>query len=463
MSYAFWLADREPGRDPAAAHDRLLRACSTAGSSGSRPTSSRCKATIAELITATEIAERAIAGLKTTVREGEQTLGERLRRGGKRCPPSMERQLKAGEVLLARLIRIAGSPPRPRRRSRPRAFPIAKAVVAAAQAFAERARARLRVQRSGRMIRLLREFRLIPIVLVATICLFALKASGLVFDGGYTLAERLQGRNKTGMQVTSAESVPDYPKIIVADQQAAPAAPAAARPGNPGRSRCSTIGDRSDITGSVGAEEQIERPAAQGQRQAAGAAQAGSRRAAPCRCEPGRIASAGERAILERLQERREELDARGRELEMRESLLKAAEKRLGRQGRRAQGRWRRASTPPWASATRRRRQRFKSLVTMYENMKAKDAARIFDRLDMKMLVEVATKINPRRMSDILAQMTPEAAERLTVELARRADRQAAEVRTSCRRSRASRTGPERMIPKKPAPEVIGGATRFPE
>ena len=63
---------------------------------------------------------------------------------------------------------------------------------------------------------------------------------------------------------------------------------------------------------------------------------------------------------------------------------------------------------------------RFKNVVTMYENMKAKDAAKIFDRLEIKILVEVATQINPRRMSDILAQMTPETAERLTVELAAR-------------------------------------------
>ena len=38
----------------------------------------------------------------------------------------------------------------------------------------------------------------------------------------------------------------------------------------------------------------------------------------------------------------------------------------------------------------------------MYENMKAKDAAKIFDRLDMRMLVEVVEPMNPRRMSDIL-------------------------------------------------------------
>ena len=51
----------------------------------------------------------------------------------------------------------------------------------------------------------------------------------------------------------------------------------------------------------------------------------------------------------------------------------------------------------------------------------AKDAAKIFDRLDMRVLIEVASQINPRRMSDIMAQMQPEAAERLTIELAARA------------------------------------------
>jgi flagellar motility protein MotE (MotC chaperone) len=63
---------------------------------------------------------------------------------------------------------------------------------------------------------------------------------------------------------------------------------------------------------------------------------------------------------------------------------------------------------------------RLKNLVTMYESMKAKDAAKIFDGLDLKLATEVAKLIQPRRMSDILAQMSPEAAQRLTVELASR-------------------------------------------
>lgn len=64
---------------------------------------------------------------------------------------------------------------------------------------------------------------------------------------------------------------------------------------------------------------------------------------------------------------------------------------------------------------------RFKGLVTMYENMKPRDAAKIFDHLEMSVLLEVAARINPRKMSDILAQMSADAAERLTVELASRA------------------------------------------
>jgi flagellar motility protein MotE (MotC chaperone) len=57
----------------------------------------------------------------------------------------------------------------------------------------------------------------------------------------------------------------------------------------------------------------------------------------------------------------------------------------------------------------------------MYEGMKPKDAAKVFDRLEMGVLFEIASQIAPRKMSDILGLMTPEAAERLTVELARRA------------------------------------------
>ncbi|MBI2715289.1 MAG: chemotaxis protein [Rhizobiales bacterium] len=97
------------------------------------------RATISELVTATEIAERAIAGLKATMRDGEQVLSARLDRSGQ-LSTDIERQLKAGEELLARLTRIVnlGRPA-----GEPAPAPDAHAVAAAAQAFAERTRARM--------------------------------------------------------------------------------------------------------------------------------------------------------------------------------------------------------------------------------------------------------------------------------------------------------------------------------
>jgi tetratricopeptide (TPR) repeat protein len=57
------------------------------------------KATISELITATEIAERAIGGLKLTVRECDQGLGERLRTA-ERYAADIARQTEAGLEVL---------------------------------------------------------------------------------------------------------------------------------------------------------------------------------------------------------------------------------------------------------------------------------------------------------------------------------------------------------------------------
>jgi flagellar motility protein MotE (MotC chaperone) len=144
--------------------------------------------------------------------------------------------------------------------------------------------------------------------------------------------------------------------------------------------------------------------------------------------EGGRVLSPAERAILERLSERRAELDARSRDIDMRENLLKAAEKRL--EARIAQLKQLEARINNAVKAKEEgEAARFNNVVAMYENMKAKDAARIFDRLDIRVLVEVANKINPRRMSDILAQMSAETAERLTIELASRAkDKPTAEL-----------------------------------
>ena len=82
------------------------------------------QATIAELVTATETAERAIAGLKATVREADETLGERLR-AAEQFSAEIVRNTEAGAEVLSRLAQIAGArpgcaPARRRRASSPR-------------------------------------------------------------------------------------------------------------------------------------------------------------------------------------------------------------------------------------------------------------------------------------------------------------------------------------------------------
>ena len=82
--------------------------------------------------------------------------------------------------------------------------------------------------------------------------------------------------------------------------------------------------DPADITGSVAAKkEEAPKPAAP----ATGSAEDPTASwSIPSRRAP---VSASERAILERLQSRRQELEARAREIDIRESLLKSAEKRI--------------------------------------------------------------------------------------------------------------------------------------
>jgi hypothetical protein len=100
------------------------------------------KATISELITATEIAERAIASLKLTVCECDQGLGERLREA-ERFSAEIAGQLDDGKMVLRRLTRIAQAARRP---DSPPAVvaitPDAQAIANAAQAFAQRTRQR---------------------------------------------------------------------------------------------------------------------------------------------------------------------------------------------------------------------------------------------------------------------------------------------------------------------------------
>src|SRR5262245_4364851 len=161
------------------------------------------------------------------------------------------------------------------------------------------------------MTRLARDVRLIPIVLFATISLLARKVSGLVFDGGYTLAERMQARYRGDLQITSRDSVPDQPRIVLTEKYA--------RPGTAGLRQpwaqemfSFNRGNTNDVTGSV--------PAADGEKPSDPALKVSDKPQDPTKLEvagaaiplePGRIASQGERAVVARLQTRRKEMGTR--------------------------------------------------------------------------------------------------------------------------------------------------------
>jgi hypothetical protein len=95
------------------------------------------RATISELITATEIAERAIGGLKAIMREGEQSLAQKLERA-ENLTADIDRKLFAGDDLLKRLIKIVGVS-----KDKTAPAPDARLVAAAAEAFAKRTESRL--------------------------------------------------------------------------------------------------------------------------------------------------------------------------------------------------------------------------------------------------------------------------------------------------------------------------------
>ena len=100
------------------------------------------KATIGELITATEIAERAIGGLKHTVRDVNENLGNQLTSAAQ-MSKQLKTQLAEGNDVLRRLskIAIAARPaPEPEAEVAAPRISAAKAVAAAAQAFSERRR-----------------------------------------------------------------------------------------------------------------------------------------------------------------------------------------------------------------------------------------------------------------------------------------------------------------------------------
>lgn len=219
--------------------------------------------------------------------------------------------------------------------------------------------------------------RLLPILILAAAALFALKAGGLAFRGGYLMA---------GISPAQAQTQAE----ALAEGGASPA----------GRQPDAFTAFAKRRGAALAVDEEGADPEGRTVR-------------------PGDEIVGARADILARLAERRKELDERAGELDMRETLLKAAERRV--EERIAALR----SIEERVMAIERKRDeekqaQLKGLITMYETMKPKDAARIFSQLRIDLLVELVEQMNARKMAEILAAMENEAAERLTLAIAER-------------------------------------------
>jgi flagellar motility protein MotE (MotC chaperone) len=126
-----------------------------------------------------------------------------------------------------------------------------------------------------------------------------------------------------------------------------------------------------------------------------------------------------EQEVLQRLAERRAELNRRELALDQRQALLAAAEERIDRKVAELRG-IRSEIQELVRQADQLDQQETERLVRMYENMRPADAARIMGDLSMPVLLEVVGRMRESKAAPILASMDPGRARDVTTRLAER-------------------------------------------
>ncbi len=120
--------------------------------------------------------------------------------------------------------------------------------------------------------------------------------------------------------------------------------------------------------------------------------------------------------ILQELAERREALDVRAKEIDKRAIQLKVAEDEIDRKLSQLKT-YEQKLKKLIDQYSKKEKENIASLVKLYTSMKSKDAARIFNTLDMEITVALLKGMKPANSSAILSQMTPEKARAITSEL----------------------------------------------
>lgn len=151
----------------------------------------------------------------------------------------------------------------------------------------------------------------------------------------------------------------------------------------------------------------------------------GASASAPNQCPPVSFAdlaglSQAEVQVLEALGDRREALDQRAAAAETQDELMMAAERRLAE--RVAELRQLETHVNDLlGQLDEAQEQRLTALVDVYQRMRAKDAATVFDGLDNDVLVQVASRMRQSNLAEVMGRMDPVRARELTRMLADRA------------------------------------------
>ena len=127
--------------------------------------------------------------------------------------------------------------------------------------------------------------------------------------------------------------------------------------------------------------------------------------------------SATQVELLQKLADRRDELDRWEKDIQLKETVLQATEKKLN--GKISQIEAMKLEVASMLTQYNEKEDsKIRSLVKIYENMKPKDAARIFDEVEMPVLLMVVDKMAEKKVAPILAEMDAKKAKQVTVEFA---------------------------------------------
>jgi flagellar motility protein MotE (MotC chaperone) len=129
--------------------------------------------------------------------------------------------------------------------------------------------------------------------------------------------------------------------------------------------------------------------------------------------------SEAEIGLLKELAKRRDTLNSRENDISLKENTLNVLEKSIEGKMQNLQ-QIQDQMKGIIAQYEKKEDEKIATLVKVYEAMKPQDAAKIFDQLEMPILIEVSVHMKEAKFAQILAKMEPKKAKDLTMEIANR-------------------------------------------